>query len=476
MFMTISGMARSLPQHPSPSKPLPFAWPEASDGEAATPLAAPSGSGLLIFSRPDDPTGVHRALSPAPGAKYPPRVQSSVPAIPVVVVVDEGTFGHEALADELGAAFVVHVAVGLADALSILPALERPLVLVPRALDPMTGDRLLGELARHRFDLIGLLMLDDDVPTVATDGVHILIRRPLRPGALRLHLEGAARLRHAMLASQAEARRLNEDLSRLRDGLRHDLRGQLQAVVGLASLVLELERPLRAPDDEILDFVARIAQSGERLTHFADRLGDWLNAARRPVEEGIVDLGELLLEVVADARANHPVLAARRTPTPIAFDPLAMTPADPTALAARVPGDARLLQRALATLVGHLLETVGRAEVTLRKDGDAWTFAVRDHSPRTFPRAQLDRAFRLFERLMGGDGLALAYVAKVAERHGGQVAATPHPDGGHELTLTLPTAARAIEDEVATTPSTSSTTVISATPSGTRHSAERTTS
>lgn len=407
---------------------------------------------------------MQRRLPPARAAKYPPPVNASDSVIPVVVVVDEGTFGHEALADELGAAFVVHVAVGLAEALSALPALDHPLVLAPRALDPLTGDRLLAELARHRFDFLGLLMLDDDVPSVAADGVHILIRRPLRPGALRLHLEGAARLRDAMLANAAEARRLNEDLTRLRDGLRHDLRGQLQAVVGLASLVLELERPLRAPDDEILDFVARIAQSGERLTHFADRLGDWLNAARRPIEAGVVDLGELLLEVVADARATHPVLSARRTPTPVAMDPLALTPADPTALAARVPGDARLLQRALQTLIGHLLETVGRAEVTLRKDGDAWTLALRDHAPRTYPKAQLDRAFRLFERLMGGDGLALAYVAKVAERHGGQVAATPHPDGGHELTFTLPTAAarRASDHEAPA----DTVKLISATPSG----------
>lgn len=353
--------------------------------------------------------------------------------VPVLVIVDEGYFGHETLQEELGPEFDVHFATSAAEAHAALgPALDWPLVLAPRALDPEPGDALLAALARERHAFVGVLMLDDEAAGVPpherlAEGVHAIVRRPLRPGMLRLHLQAAAAQRAQVRRAARVGRDLTVDLARLRDGLRHDLRGQLQSVVGLASLVLELERPRRAPDDEVLDFVARIMAAGDRLTRFVDALGDWLNASRRPLEPAAVDLGELLVEVVAKVRTHCADPAA-----------LAIEPADPVALTARVRADPRMLALALEVLIERALALSGRALVRLERGGEGCTLSVSDVAPMTLPAAQRPKAFDLFERVAGGDGLGLAIVQKVAERHGLEARLEPLAEGGHAARLTWP--------------------------------------
>ena len=348
--------------------------------------------------------------------------------VPVLVIVDDGYFGHETLQEELGPDFEVHLATGAAATHAALTSLAWPVVLAPRTLDPVPGDALLADLARHRYDFIGALLVDDEAIDRIGDGVHLIVRRPLRPGMLRLHLQAAATQRAQLREAARTARRFGDDLARLRDGLRHDLRGQLQSVVGLASLVLELERPRRAPDDELLDFVGRIMAAGDRLTRFVDALGDWLNAARRPLELATVDLGELVVEVVARVRANHGNVDAHTV----------LEPADPTAIAARVRADPRMLALAIEVLVERALAVAKRAHVTVTRADEGWTLSVADVAPTAIPAAQRTKAFDLFERVAGGDGIGLALVQKVAERHGLTARLEPLAEGGHAVFVTWP--------------------------------------
>lgn len=351
---------------------------------------------------------------------------------PVLVLVDDGYFGHETLQEELGPSCEVSFAAGPIEAHAALgaqgPLAGRwPIVLAPRALEPLPGDVLLAELERHRYDFVGVLILDEDVDRIG-DGVHAIVRRPMRPGALRAHVLAAAATRARFMRERADGARLWDDLGRLRDGLRHDLRGQLQSVVGLASLVLELEAPKRAPDDELIDFIHRIAASGTRLTHFVDALGDWLNCARRPVERATLDLGDLVAEVIAKARSGAD--GAPRDITSL--------PPDPGALGATVMADPRMLHKALETLVDKALQASQHAHVRIARAADGWLVGVSDVCPKALPALQLGRAFGLFERVAGGDGIGLALVAKVAERHQARVELVPLATGGNEVVLTLP--------------------------------------
>ncbi len=374
----------------------------------------------------------------SPQAKYRPTVNDATTAhhehehtpgqgVPVVVLVDEGYFGQEALTDELGPGFDVHFESGPVCAHGVMSVLSWPIVLAPRALHPMPGDVMLAEFARHRYDFVGLLLLDDEPLDRLPDGVHAIVRRPLRPGTLRLHIEAALAMRTRLLAERAGCTRMGHDFAQLRDGLRHELRGQLQSVVGLASLVLEIERPKRPAGDELIDFVERISAAGDRLTHLVDALGDWLNASRRGFEPAVVDLGELVAEVVAKVRSA-------RTTNVGAVTVEGLEPG----VVARVSGDARMLHKALETLIERALAQTKLARVRITRDVAGWSLVVSDVCPRMLPVAQRDKAFELFERVAGGDGIGFALVRTIAERHGATVKLAPLAEGGHEAVLTLP--------------------------------------
>lgn len=355
-----------------------------------------------------------------------PQTDTSLPSqgVPVIVVVDEGYFGQEAIVDELGPGFDVAFAEGIVAAMSAAASRVMPLVLAPQALAPESGAEVLAGLDARRLDFVGLLLLDDDHDAVGP-GVHVLLRRPLRPGKLGAHVRAAASLRARMLSTLVRRDALSEDIGRLRDGLRHDVRGHLQSIIGLTSLLVELERPQRQPDDELLDFLTRVLSSAERLDRYIDHVGDWLQVSRRPVEASFVDLGELALEVVAEVRARRK----------IAPELLLARPSPPLV---RVPGDSRMLSLALRHLIDHCLDQTGHAEVEVIAQGHGFALGVRDLADKALPPTHRARAFTLFERAAGGTGVELAVVAKVAERHEGRVGLDLHPEGGHLYWLELP--------------------------------------
>jgi signal transduction histidine kinase len=112
-----------------------------------------------------------------------------------------------------------------------------------------------------------------------------------------------------------------------------------------------------------------------------------------------------------------------------------------------VPGDERLLRRALRNLLENA-RRYGGGEITL------YARRVTDPSPRAelrvcdrgpgVPEALRERIFEPFFRLPGhaeregGVGLGLALVKQIAERHGGQVRCEAQAGGGSCFVLSLP--------------------------------------
>lgn len=81
-------------------------------------------------------------------------------------------------------------------------------------------------------------------------------------------------------------------------------------------------------------------------------------------------------------------------------------------------------------------EQAGRAELIIASSGEP------------IPADQVTGLFEPFRRLAGragnpsGTGLGLSIVASVAKAHGGHAVARARPDGGLEVQITLPAAAR----------------------------------
>jgi len=116
-----------------------------------------------------------------------------------------------------------------------------------------------------------------------------------------------------------------------------------------------------------------------------------------------------------------------------------------------VPGDERLLRRALRNLLENA-RRYGGGEITLLAQRNAGPPAavelqVCDRGPGV-PAALRERIFEPYFRLPGhaeregGVGLGLALVKQIAERHHGRVRCEDHAGGGSCFVLSLPLATR----------------------------------
>jgi signal transduction histidine kinase len=102
------------------------------------------------------------------------------------------------------------------------------------------------------------------------------------------------------------------------------------------------------------------------------------------------------------------------------------------------------LRRCLSNLIDNAVKYGQRAEVTVERIGGAARIRIRDDGPGIAQDEQA-RVFEPFYRIessrsreSGGTGLGLTIARNIAEHHGGAVALANRPDGGLEVTLTLP--------------------------------------
>jgi len=114
-------------------------------------------------------------------------------------------------------------------------------------------------------------------------------------------------------------------------------------------------------------------------------------------------------------------------------------------------GDPQALEQLFANLIGNAINYLdpqrpGRIEVGSRDDPDApaaglRTYYVKDNG-LGIPEAQQEKVFLAFQRLhpeaTPGEGIGLALVRRVAERHGGRVWLESAPGAGSTFFVALP--------------------------------------
>ncbi|MDD2772873.1 MAG: ATP-binding protein [Elusimicrobiales bacterium] len=109
-----------------------------------------------------------------------------------------------------------------------------------------------------------------------------------------------------------------------------------------------------------------------------------------------------------------------------------------------VKGDARMLERLLGNLLSNAIKFTprdGKISVEYAREGAFCRVSVKDSGPG-IPPAALEEVFEKYRRLDDspgkGYGLGLAIARKICELHGGKIAAANRPEGGAEITFTLP--------------------------------------
>ncbi len=261
--------------------------------------------------------------------------------------------------------------------------------------------------------------------------------RPIEPIAQRLQrLEHAAdRIRdlNRSLADALEtlrvAQREREQTLRF---LSHDLRAPHLSI--LAVLERAADRPLSAED------VASIGRQSSRALEMTDGFMQLARAESQPLRPEPRDLADLAVEA-ADACWQRAEARGLRIVGPALEPGVAVCPCDP-----------QLVRRALVNLLDNALRHAPpgtEVELGLERDGAGWRLSVADRGPGIEP-SERERVFEPWWRGRDADpsagaGLGLAFVATVAERHGGGARAVGRHGGGARIEMWLPDGAERAE-------------------------------
>lgn len=218
------------------------------------------------------------------------------------------------------------------------------------------------------------------------------------------------------------------ELALFGDSISHDLRTPLRALSGYARL---LEEDWAGPlGVEGLRHVERMKIVSRRMESMIDGLLELSRhgrAALHPEEVPAARHEALVDEIWQEIAGTDPGrdLRFERGPFPV------------------VRCDPRLMEHVWRNLLSNAAKytrtrSTARISVSYR---DGW-FRVRDNGVG-FDSAMAGRIFRPFERLHGGeefegDGIGLAVVERVLERHGGSIEVESRPDEGAEFRFRIP--------------------------------------
>jgi two-component system, OmpR family, sensor kinase len=185
-----------------------------------------------------------------------------------------------------------------------------------------------------------------------------------------------------------------------------------------------------------------------------DQGGD--EARLSAMEQDIGEIDALVEELLESSRLEQGASALRREPCTLESlwdEALAGVDLGERAVhRAPSPGSAEVDRRRTVRALRNMLTNISRYTnvtcdvwLTTFTDGDATCFSVADSGPGV-PADALPRLFDPFFRVeksrskaAGGLGLGLMIVRRVAEAHGGSVAARNRPEGGLEVVLRLST-------------------------------------
>lgn len=229
-------------------------------------------------------------------------------------------------------------------------------------------------------------------------------------------------------ALSQELARSNRELQEFATVASHDLQEPLRKIRTFGD---KLAAKADTLDEQGRDYLMRMQSAATRMQRLIEDLLSFSRIAGRPPQPKRVDLATVAREVVADLEARVAETSAR-----LEIGDLPAIQADPMQM-----------RQLLQNLIGNALKfhAPGKApvvKVTASVRADTCVLEVADEGIG-FDEKYLDRIFAVFQRLHGrgeyeGTGMGLAICRRIAERHGGTIAARSKPGEGATFVVTLP--------------------------------------
>jgi light-regulated signal transduction histidine kinase (bacteriophytochrome) len=227
--------------------------------------------------------------------------------------------------------------------------------------------------------------------------------------------------RHALELSRAELQAFAYTVS-------HDLRAPIRAIEGFSRILMDdFSQELGS---EAKNFLGHIVQNTRQLASQVDDLLKFYRLGKTRTQKTKVDCEALVREVLSErAEPISGEVTVRALPV------------------GTVTADPHMLRQAFAYLIDNAIKfsrssATPKVEVGCRNDGNATTFYVKDNGVG-FDMQYAGQLFQVFQKLHSpqeypGNGIGLAMVKRIAEMHGGCVAAESQPEKGAVFYLTLP--------------------------------------
>lgn len=260
-------------------------------------------------------------------------------------------------------------------------------------------------------DIARLVQVEDVTDRLRAEAQVLALNRTLEARV-------AARTRELTIA--------NQELESFAYSVSHDLRAPLRAIDGFSRILAERYGAEIGEDGQA--YIARVRAAAARMGSLIESLLKMARLGRSGLKPATLDLGRMAADILADLRASDP---DRNVEVDIA-----------PGLEAH--GDPHLVRNLLQNLLVNAWKfTKGTAHARISVGRtDAGEFFVRDNGAG-FPSEYAHKLFRPFQRLhsqdeFAGDGVGLASVRRIVERHGGTLRAEGETGQGATFYFTLP--------------------------------------
>ena len=264
-------------------------------------------------------------------------------------------------------------------------------------------------------------------PVIQDDEIGVLAAGVIKLAAENAALQGG--LERRVEQRTAELAAVNQELESFAYAVSHDLRAPLRAVEGFARAIVADAGTTLSPASRT-DF-DRVQAAATRMGHLIDDLLVLSRITRQDLRRERVDVSSMAHELVADLRTVEPTRVVDVTIQDDVF----------------ATGDQRLIRVLLTNLLSNAWKFTRRTSAASidvgaeMRDGEL-SYSVRDNGAG-FDQARVDKLFVPFQRLHSmrdfeGNGIGLATVHRVLQRHGGRISATGVVGHGANFTFTLP--------------------------------------
>lgn len=366
------------------------------------------------------------------------------PAVRILVVDDE-RLQQQALIDVL--TLEGYTALGCDDSHQAIQKLQQgefDLLITDLQMPGINGIDLIRQAQVINPELPAILVTGhasvESAVAAMRSGVFDYVTKPFRLSTMVAAVERALelhRLRKANAALQTEVKKQNEELKVINRELdtfaarlSHDLRGPIANMRGILVEVLN-DGSLSLPED--LEMLLRAGvRSGDVALKMVRDLLDFARLGHKELSLTAVDLQPLVQLALPSLLVNHP-----RKDVEVTVEAL------PTVL-----GHEGLLHQVFTNLIGNALKYSKQSSPPkikisseFRPLENLWEISISDNGIGFNPEFS-HQLFRPFHRLensssFSGEGMGLANVKRIVERHGGSVGAIGNQGSGATFTIKL---------------------------------------